>query len=112
MIRYRFSFFFSSRRRHTRLVSDWSSDVCSSDLRRPAKKSKKPVFLATGFLLFFAGLLGAFVDLAFTAFLAGFLTAFFALAFGPFLAGVFLAFRSEERRVGIECSLIGEPFSY
>src|SRR5262249_57018861 len=27
-----FGFFFSSRRRHTRLVSDWSSDVCSSDL--------------------------------------------------------------------------------
>src|SRR5262249_59907986 len=26
-------FFFSSRRRHTSLVSDWSSDVCSSDLR-------------------------------------------------------------------------------
>src|SRR5438046_7977114 len=26
-------FFFSSRRRNTRLVSDWSSDVCSSDLR-------------------------------------------------------------------------------
>src|SRR5258706_8647841 len=25
-------FFFTSRRRHTRLVSDWSSDVCSSDL--------------------------------------------------------------------------------
>src|SRR5438046_5688222 len=25
-------FFFSSRRRHTRLVSDWSSNVCSSDL--------------------------------------------------------------------------------
>src|ERR1019366_2807677 len=24
---------FSSRRRHTRLVSDWSSDVCSSDLQ-------------------------------------------------------------------------------
>src|SRR5262249_57665430 len=29
-----FIFFFSSRRRHTRLVSDWSSDVCSSDLVR------------------------------------------------------------------------------
>src|SRR5258706_11642840 len=28
-------FFFSSRRRHTRLVSDWSSDVCSSDLALP-----------------------------------------------------------------------------
>src|SRR5256885_2468120 len=27
-------FFFSSRRRHTRLQGDWSSDVCSSDLTR------------------------------------------------------------------------------
>src|SRR5690606_40409076 len=27
-------FFFSSRRRHTRFSRDWSSDVCSSDLRR------------------------------------------------------------------------------
>src|SRR5574337_1962894 len=27
-----FGFFFSSRRRHTRLSGDWSSDVCSSDL--------------------------------------------------------------------------------
>src|SRR6266542_5273406 len=26
-------FFFSSRRRHTRCYRDWSSDVCSSDLR-------------------------------------------------------------------------------
>src|SRR5256885_15351463 len=28
------SFFFSSRRRHTRLQGDWSSDVCSSDLNK------------------------------------------------------------------------------
>src|SRR6266446_2170540 len=28
-----FFFFFSSRRRHTRLQGDWSSDVCSSDLK-------------------------------------------------------------------------------
>src|SRR5256885_17168695 len=28
-------FFFSSRRRHTRLQGDWSSDVCSSDLPAP-----------------------------------------------------------------------------
>src|SRR5262245_38980311 len=28
----RLLFFFSSRRRHTRCLSDWSSDVCSSDL--------------------------------------------------------------------------------
>src|SRR5256885_16812892 len=27
-----FFFFFTSRRRHTRLQGDWSSDVCSSDL--------------------------------------------------------------------------------
>src|SRR5258706_7250273 len=31
-------FFFSSRRRHTRLVSDWSSDVCSSDLLLSSKE--------------------------------------------------------------------------
>src|SRR5260370_30413295 len=29
-------FFFSSRRRHTRFKCDWSSDVCSSDLRIPS----------------------------------------------------------------------------
>src|SRR5437016_14635755 len=34
------SFFFSSRRRHTRLVSDWSSDVCSSDLLPMRLKSR------------------------------------------------------------------------
>src|SRR5207248_6450523 len=32
---YIFFFFFSSRRRHTRSYGDWSSDVCSSDLRMP-----------------------------------------------------------------------------
>src|SRR5437899_11806190 len=31
-------FFFSSRRRHTRCLSDWSSDVCSSDLLKIAQK--------------------------------------------------------------------------
>src|SRR5690625_6273099 len=36
-----FSFFFSSRRRHTRWPRDWSSDVCSSDLDLP------PAVLAT-----------------------------------------------------------------
>src|SRR5205807_4166893 len=32
-----FFFFFSSRRRHTRLQGDWSSDVCSSDLKGGGK---------------------------------------------------------------------------
>src|SRR5437879_10159754 len=30
---FNFFFFFSSRRRHTRYIGDWSSDVCSSDLK-------------------------------------------------------------------------------
>src|SRR2546430_12151560 len=40
-----FFFFFSSRRRHTRFDCDWSSDVCSSDLRaesgRPGAGARK-----------------------------------------------------------------------
>src|SRR5262245_29053674 len=32
VVSFLFFFFFSSRRRHTRCLSDWSSDVCSSDL--------------------------------------------------------------------------------
>src|SRR5256885_5986168 len=35
--------FFSSRRRHTRLQGDWSSDVCSSDLRAGVR------FVGSGF---------------------------------------------------------------
>src|SRR5438093_10725054 len=42
-----FFFFFSSRRRHTRLVSDWSSDVCSSDLRGHADRPALPVHVHT-----------------------------------------------------------------
>src|SRR5207245_3046344 len=40
------SFFFSSRRRHTRCYRDWSSDVCSSDLRdrqaTPGRRRQQP----------------------------------------------------------------------
>src|SRR5436853_2478919 len=43
-------FFFSSRRRHTRCLSDWSSDVCSSDLARRrhsgrARRARKQSYL-------------------------------------------------------------------
>src|SRR5437764_4712439 len=44
-IDFSFFFFFSSRRRHTRYIGDWSSDVCSSDLigkARTAVLFKKP----------------------------------------------------------------------
>src|SRR5688500_20343947 len=33
-------FYISSRRRHTRLQGDWSSDVCSSDLRRREEENR------------------------------------------------------------------------
>src|SRR5262245_64383007 len=36
-------FFFSSRRRHTRCLSDWSSDVCSSDLCNTISDSPSPL---------------------------------------------------------------------
>src|SRR5262245_65807870 len=38
---YSFFFFFSSRRRHTRCLSDWSSDVCSSDLARARRSPSR-----------------------------------------------------------------------
>src|ERR1019366_9076071 len=37
-------FFFSSRRRHTILVSDWSSDVCSSDLGTPHEAADPRIY--------------------------------------------------------------------
>src|SRR6266850_6786076 len=47
-------FFFSSRRRHTRLQGDWSSDVCSSDLfaGKATLRMEKLVSPTSGFPLF------------------------------------------------------------
>src|SRR5262245_64813831 len=91
-----FLFFFSSRRRHTRCLSDWSSDVCSSDLGEPflltdqAAEIIEQVFVglpktratASGVLDDILELLGQVGD------------------GGGFLPKL----RSEERRVGKECS--------
>src|SRR5262245_65654513 len=79
-------FFFSSRRRHTRCLSDWSSDVCSSDLQVFKFSPEGKVLLTLGK----AGVAGEGPD-TFN---------------GP--ADVVVApngdiFRSEERRVGKEC---------
>src|SRR5438034_3671081 len=85
-----FFFFFSSRRRHTRSLCDWSSDVCSSDLKGrvvqnlgalessalPANTSKNTLFNSPSKLL--------------------------ALLFLP-RPSSHCRFRSEERRVGKEC---------
>src|SRR5690606_39630737 len=40
-----YTFFFSSRRRHTRFSRDWSSDMCSSDLARFARLEKCIAFV-------------------------------------------------------------------
>src|SRR2546429_8248611 len=42
------SFFFSSRRRHTRCSRDWSSDVCSSDLENRRNHLFKPLSWKVG----------------------------------------------------------------
>ena len=40
-----FCFFFSSRRRHTRWSGDWSSDVCSSDLKGKSLNFSKSLYI-------------------------------------------------------------------
>src|SRR5690606_40450926 len=79
-------FFFSSRRRHTRFSRDWSSDVCSSDLRIP--------FRSRGALIDGRQLLAPFLVLMKAS---GSRFARFSARFS------FSESRSEERRVGKEC---------
>src|SRR5207253_3952300 len=93
-------FFFSSRRRHTRWPRDWSSDVCSSDLRE--------ILIDTLAELINGGVVpripsqgsvGASGDLAPLAHLALVLVGEGEATYeGELLPG-----RSEERRVGKEC---------
>ena len=52
-------FFFSSRRRHTRCGRDWSSDVCSSDLKFIGNEKK---YLNECIDTTFVSSVGAFVD--------------------------------------------------
>src|SRR5215471_20651365 len=56
MIQFSSFFFFSSRRRHTRSLRDWSSDVCSSDLLVDRLRSVRPdLALSTDFIVGFPG---------------------------------------------------------
>src|SRR5690606_40643223 len=95
-----------------RFSRDWSSDVCSSDLRRfaaadvvplwhrrPESGRPLPIALSVGALQAAAALPGAHAALC--------IALFFRPAAGFDLAvpmQVSLAVRSEERRVGKECS--------
>src|SRR5690606_39333817 len=86
------SFFFSSRRRHTRFSRDWSSDVCSSDLNSTQAILRSHFNFA---LLIFSlhGQLLCYLNTGLLIFFALFFLNLFGLRF----------FRSEERRVGREC---------
>src|SRR5690349_25163052 len=87
-------FFFSSRRRHTRSLRDWSSDVCSSDLEEPmaaAIGAGLPVQSAGGSMVVDIG--GGTTEVAVIS-----------------LGGIVAATRSEERRVGKECRSRGAPY--
>src|SRR5947207_9826844 len=48
-------FFFSSRRRHTRSLCDWSSDVCSSDLEGVVSEAVIAACLTALMILLFLG---------------------------------------------------------
>src|ERR1017187_10044170 len=54
--------FFSCRRRHTRYIGDWSSDVCSSDLPKTKRVEFRPPHPSANPSLAFAAMLMAGLD--------------------------------------------------
>src|SRR5260221_6880871 len=95
-------FFFSSRRRHTRSLCDWSSDVCSSDLFLEAWKRSLAVQIFMDKISLKAPIFGSLLRKAAIARWTRTLSTMFA-------AGVPLV-RSEERRVGKECRSRWSPY--
>src|SRR2546430_5811046 len=95
-------FFFSSRRRHTRFDCDWSSDVCSSELRRIAALSLLAVLLL---LAAATGPVG--IGLASLAALVGLVPVALRVRRVHLMASLL---RSEERRVGEECRSRWSPY--
>src|SRR5256885_11010599 len=94
-------FFFSSRRRHTRLQGDWSSDVCSSDLGLPSgPRGQAMLVIILGLTL--SVLDSTLVNLALPA-MARELQASSAHT-------LWVVNRSEERRVGKECRSRWSPY--
>src|SRR5256885_2690446 len=94
-------FFFSSRRRHTRLQGDWSSDVCSSDLSvaywtRSIAAAIRRVLCERANPTMSTALARHWPEYAMEA-----------AELGLFMAS---AGRSEERRVGKECRSRWSPY--
>src|SRR5258705_12800803 len=108
-----FFFFFSSRRRHTRCLSDWSSDVCSSDLlgRRLVLPTVRRLALALAdgpvkvLEVAYGGKDEAAPKAALMSALEGILSAMNAGT-----VSLVNAQRSEERRVGKECRSRWSPY--
>src|SRR5256885_12985331 len=96
----RLFFFFSSRRRHTRLQGDWSSDVCSSDL--PLRHRRTPRGEADRKVMEVLDLVG----------LSDYAQRPVVSLSGGQMQRVALArsLRSEERRVGKECRSRWSPY--
>src|SRR5436189_3205442 len=93
---YMLFFFFSSRRRHTRYIGDWSSEVCSSDLRLHSfiklHHTADCTFLQVREILF--AKFGA---------AQGVVTNVIVFQAAQLNTAYFSGNRSEERRVGKEC---------
>src|SRR5205807_2902144 len=93
---------FSSRRRHTRLQGDWSSDVCSSDLTHRAPSAR--LFLAVGSTLGAPVPLTSFISKASSTIIPARIQGG-EMSLGQRLQEIRQGFerpRSEERRVGKE----------
>src|SRR5437588_5078656 len=97
-------FFFSSRRRHTRSLCDWSSDVCSSDL--PSGSRKFAVYGDLTYPLLYHHTENFLLPLGHDEVVHMKRT----MLNKTEDLSEFDKFRSEERRVGKECRARGSPY--
>src|SRR5207253_7466168 len=94
------------RRRHTRWPRDWSSDVCSSDLRSTERRvsDRAPIFFLTRAMSFATGGPSTHLECAALRFPENLGPRFDEIAVpGDSCVERELSCRSEERRVGKEC---------
>src|SRR5207248_5426699 len=94
-------FFFSSRRRHTRSYGDWSSDVCSSDLRSASLGTARGASRHTSYASNLAPLIPSVPSG--TATWRGSSSQLLSATVHQRGAPSTTQLRSEERRVGKEC---------